>query len=177
LHALELKALASNVKANLHGLRLDPLAPGYERPAQTATAMFWQTRTELLFSRMAKSSDNEIGTMARPAVTFDGLPLHDEQSKRDHRNLRIDKVGVRGLRFPVQIRDKAHALQNTVAVIGMFVDLPHEFKGTHMSRFIEVLHAHGSVVHVDNIPEILYAMQRTLHATTSHLEMEVPFFL
>jgi GTP cyclohydrolase I len=46
-----------------------------------------------------------------------------------------------------------------------------------MSRFIEVLHAHGSVVHVDNIPEILYAMQRTLHATTSHLEMEFPFFL
>ena len=139
--------------------------------------MFWQTQRELLFSRMVKSSDNEIGTIARPAAKMDGLPLHDEQSKRDHRNLRIDKVGVRGLRFPIQIRDKTHELQNTVAVIGMFVDLPHEFKGTHMSRFIEVLHAHGSVVHVDNIPEILFAMQRTLHATTSHLEMEFPFFL
>ena len=103
--------------------------------------------------------------------------LHDKQSERDYRELRIDKVGVRGLRFPVQIRDKAHSLQNTVATIGMFVDLPKEFKGTHMSRFIEVLNAHGSVVHVENITDILYAMQKKLHAATSHLEMEFPFFL
>jgi GTP cyclohydrolase I len=103
--------------------------------------------------------------------------LHDKQSERDHRELSIDKVGVRGLRFPIQIRDKAHSLQNTVATIGMFVDLPKEFKGTHMSRFIEVLNAHGSVVHVENITDILYAMQRKLNAATSHLEMEFPFFL
>lgn len=103
--------------------------------------------------------------------------LHDKQSERDHRELRIDKVGVRGLRFPVQVRDKAKSLQNTVAVIGMFVDLPKEFKGTHMSRFIEVLNAHGSVVHVENIPEILYAMQEKFLADTSHLEMEFPYFL
>ena len=103
--------------------------------------------------------------------------LHDKQSERDHRRIRIDKVGVRGLRFPIQIRDKAHELQNTVATLGMYVDLPHEFKGTHMSRFIEVLNAHGDVVHVDNIPDILLAMQNKLKATSSHLEMEFPFFL
>ena len=103
--------------------------------------------------------------------------LHDKQSERDDRELRIDKVGVRGLRFPIQIRDKAHTLQNTIATIGMFVDLPKEFKGTHMSRFIEVLNAHGNVVHVKNIEEILFAMQKKLHAVTSHLEMEFPFFL
>ena len=103
--------------------------------------------------------------------------LHDKQSERDHRELRIDKVGVRGLRFPVQVRDKAHAFQNTVARIGMFVDLPKEFKGAHMSRFIEVLNAHGNVVHVENITEILYAMQTKFHAATSHLEMEFPYFL
>ena len=103
--------------------------------------------------------------------------LHDKQSERDHRDLRIDKVGVRGLRFPIQIRDKAHALQNTVATVGMFVDLPKEFKGTHMSRFIEVLNAHGNVVHVDNITDILHQMQKKLNSTTSHLEMEFPFFL
>jgi GTP cyclohydrolase I len=103
--------------------------------------------------------------------------LHDKQSERDHRRIRIDKVGVRGLRFPIQIRDKAHELQNTVATIGMYVDLPHEFKGTHMSRFIEVLNAHGDVVHVDNITDILQEMQKKLNATTSHLEMEFPFFL
>ena len=81
------------------------------------------------------------------------------QSRRDHRELRIDKVGVRGLRFPIQVRDKARSVQNTVATIGMFVDLPKEFKGTHMSRFIEVLNAHGSVIHVENIRDILRSLQ------------------
>lgn len=104
-------------------------------------------------------------------------PMHDKQSERDHRQLRIDKVGVRGLRFPVQVLDKARTLQNTIATIGMFVDLPKEFKGTHMSRFLEVLNAHGSVVHVENIPDILYAMQKRLHAETAHLEMEFPYFM
>jgi len=105
------------------------------------------------------------------------IKLHDKQSERDHRELRIDKVGVRGLRFPIQVRDKARAVQNTVATIGMFVDLPKEFKGTHMSRFIEVLNAHGNIVHVENIEEILYAMQERFHAATSHIEMEFPYFL
>ena len=105
-------------------------------------------------------------------------PLSDQQSEPDHRQLRIDKVGVRGLRFPVQVRDKnAQTLQSTVATIGLFVDLPQEFKGTHMSRFVEVLNAHGSVVHVENIPDILRAMQARLHAQNAHLEMEFPFFL
>jgi GTP cyclohydrolase IB len=103
--------------------------------------------------------------------------MQDKQNERDHRELRIDKVGVRGLRFPIQIRDKARILQNTIATIGMYVDLPKEFKGTHMSRFIEVLNAHGNVVHVENITDILHAMQKKLHADTAHLEMEFPFFL
>jgi len=103
--------------------------------------------------------------------------LHDKQSERDHRKIRIDKVGVRGLRFPIQVRDKERAIQNTIATIGMFVDLPHEFKGTHMSRFIEVLHAHGNIVHVENITDILHAMQKKLHAATAHLEMEFPYFM
>lgn len=103
--------------------------------------------------------------------------LQDKQSERDDRELRIDKVGVRGMRFPIQIRDKERTLQNTIATIGMYVDLPKEFKGTHMSRFVEVLHAHGNVVHVENITDILYAMQQKLNSHTAHLEMEFPFFL
>src|ERR1022692_4943970 len=112
-----------------------------------------------------------LKTLPKPDV------MHDKQSERDHRQLRIDKVGVRGLRFPIQIRDKARTSQNTVATIGMFVDLPHEFKGTHMSRFIEVLHAHGGMVHVENITEILEAMQTRLKAAAAHLEMEFPYFM
>ena len=103
--------------------------------------------------------------------------LHDKQSERDHRELHINKVGVRGLRFPIQVRDKAHAHQNTVATIGMFVDLPKEFKGTHMSRFIEVLNAHGNIIHVENIDDILFALQDKLKAATSHLEIEFPYFM
>src|SRR3989442_11393780 len=123
--------------------------------------------------------NNETGAPVR-AVEPDGKPrvkLHDKQSERDYRDLRIDKVGVRGMRFPIQVRDKARSLQNTIATIGMYVDLPKEFKGTHMSRFIEVLHAHGSVVHVENITDILYAMQAKVKAATGHVEMEFPFFL
>src|SRR5208283_1512870 len=118
------------------------------------------------------------GLAARAAKTDTAAePLHDMQSRRDHRELPIDKVGVRGLRFPIQVRDKAHSVQNTVATIGLFVDLPMEFKGTHMSRFLEVLNAHGTVMHVENIPDILYAMQRKFNAATSHLEMEFPYFM
>lgn len=105
------------------------------------------------------------------------IKLDDKQSERDHRELRIDKVGVRGLRFPIQIRDKARTVQNTVATIGMFVDLPKEFKGTHMSRFVEVLNAHGNIIHVENIADILRSLQEKLKSATSHIEMEFPFFM
>lgn len=105
------------------------------------------------------------------------LKLDDKQSERDHRELRIDKVGVRGLKFPIQVKDKARAFQNTIATIGMFVDLPKEFKGTHMSRFVEVLNAHGSVIHVENIADILHELQKKLNAATSHLEIEFPYFM
>lgn len=109
----------------------------------------------------------------KPAAEF----LHDKQSEHDTRELRIDKVGVRGLRFPIQVMDKARAFQNTIATIGMFVDLPHHFKGTHMSRFIEVLNAHGNMIHVENINDILRAMQKKLNAASAHLEIEFPYFM
>jgi GTP cyclohydrolase I len=124
---------------------------------------------------MLKISRN--GSATRVARKNAPQELDDMQSRRDHRELPIDKVGVRGLRFPIQVRDRAHSVQNTVATIGMFVDLPKEFKGTHMSRFIEVLNAHGSVIHVENIGEILRAMQKKFHAATSHLEIEFPYFM
>src|SRR5213593_488979 len=114
---------------------------------------------------MFKPSENGRARALRRA----GTKLHDKQSERDHRELRIDKVGARGLRFPIQVRDKARAVQNTVATIGMFVDLPKEFKGTHMSRFLEVLNAHGNVIHVENITDILYAMQQKLKSEAAHL--------
>ena len=120
-----------------------------------------------------------IGTtgVVKPVNRLAAHGLHDKQNERDFRKLRIDKVGVRGLRFPIQVRDKTRAFQNTIATIGMFVDLPHHFKGTHMSRFIEVLNAHGGSIHVQNINDILHAMQKKLNAATAHLEIEFPYFM
>lgn len=121
--------------------------------------------------------ERALGRRGQEARELATAPLHDKQSERDYRELRIDKVGVRGLRFPITVRDKQRTVQNTVAMIGMFVDLPKEFKGTHMSRFIEVLNAHGNIVHVENINNILFAMQKKFSAATSHLEMEFPYFM
>jgi len=124
---------------------------------------------------MSRKGSNTV--KFRAAKKNPAAHLHDMQSRPDHRELRIDKVGVRGLRFPIQVRDKARSVQNTVATIGMFVDLPKEFKGTHMSRFVEALNAHGSVIHVENIMDILRSLQKRLNSATSHLEIEFPYFM
>jgi len=126
----------------------------------------------------ASSRRSRVASSPPSSTVSARLPkLHDKQSERDYRELRIDKVGVRGLRFPITVRDKERTIQHTVATIGMFVDLPKEFKGTHMSRFIEVLNAHGNVVHVENLDDILFAMQEKFSAATSHLEIEFPYFM
>src|ERR1700752_3508919 len=103
--------------------------------------------------------------------------LVDTQNLPDHREVAIDRVGVTNLRFPIRVRDKAHATQNTVATVALTVDLPHHFKGTHMSRFIEVLNEHGSVIHVDNIKVILQHLQKRLNSKQAHVAFEFPFFI
>ena len=105
------------------------------------------------------------------------MSLRDTQSEPDDRNIAIDRVGVRALRFPIQIRDKAHATQNTVATASLTVDLPHQHKGTHMSRFVEVLNSHGPLLHVDNITDILHQLTERLHSENAHVDFEFPFFL
>ena len=105
------------------------------------------------------------------------IMLKDTQNERDERRIPIDRVGVKSLRYPLQVRDKEHAVQSTVATIQLTVDLPHHFKGTHMSRFIEVLAGHGPVVHVENIRDILEKMCRRLESDCAHLDIEFPFFL
>ena len=68
--------------------------------------------------------------------------MEDVQGRRDEREVALDRVGVSGLRYPIVVLDRDHQKQHTVAVLKMSVNLPHEFKGTHMSRFIEVLNEH-----------------------------------
>jgi GTP cyclohydrolase I len=108
---------------------------------------------------------------------FSGTALADCQSERDSRELRIDKVGVKGLLYPIEVRDRAAGTQATVARMSLLVDLPKDFKGTHMSRFVEVLNAHGRLVHVENLPLMLGELQRKLHARVAHIEMEFSYFI
>lgn len=105
------------------------------------------------------------------------MPLTDTQNERDLRQIPIDRVGVKNLRYPIQIRDKNHSLQSTIATVQLTVDLPHHFKGTHMSRFVEALNSHGPVLHVDNIREILEQLTKRLESDCAHVDFEFPFFL
>src|SRR5476649_233637 len=103
--------------------------------------------------------------------------LADCQSQPDSRQLRIDKVGVKGFLHPIEVRDKHHETQDTVARISLLVDLPKDFKGTHMSRFVEVLNAHGRLIHVENLPTMLHELQKKLQSQVAHIEVEFPYFL
>ncbi len=105
------------------------------------------------------------------------MTLRDTQSEPDSRQISIDRVGVKALRFPIQIRDKSHVVQNTIATAALTVDLPHQHKGTHMSRFVEVLNSHGPLLHVDNITDILQQLTARLHSENAHVDFEFPFFL
>ena len=115
------------------------------------------------------------------AIECEDRFLHDMQNEADHRQLAIDRVGVKNLRYPIQIRDRhqegSSHLQSTIATIQLTVDLPHHFKGTHMSRFVEVLNSHGPVLHVLNIRTILEELTSKLHAEQAHADFEFPFFL
>lgn len=105
------------------------------------------------------------------------MTLRDTQNEPDARQLPIDRVGVKALRYPIQVRDKDHAIQSTVATVQLTVDLPHHHKGTHMSRFVEVLNSHGPVLHVDNIRDILEQLTHRLNSDCAHVDFEFPFFL
>jgi GTP cyclohydrolase IB len=103
--------------------------------------------------------------------------LHDVQKSRDTRNIAIDKVGVKDISYPIVVMDKNRKFQQTVARINMYVDLPHHFKGTHMSRFIEILNTYREEIALDKLETILARMKEKLGAGSAHLEMEFPYFI
>jgi GTP cyclohydrolase IB len=102
--------------------------------------------------------------------------LKDTQNEKDHRKIAIDRVGVRSLRFPMQIRDRDLREQHTVAMVSLAVDLPHQYKGTHMSRFVEVLHANGQVLDVKGIAAMPGELRMKLNAERAHVEFRFPYF-
>lgn len=102
--------------------------------------------------------------------------LPDTQNQTDIRKIAIDRVGVKNIKYPIAVKDKDNEIQHTIATIAMTVDLPQEFKGTHMSRFIEILQSKNREIHVDSIDTILIEMQKKLHASASHIEVQFPYF-
>lgn len=103
--------------------------------------------------------------------------IADVQSQPDHRNIPIDKVGVKNIRYPITVLDRDRGKQQTVATINMYVDLPHDHKGTHMSRFVEILSKYSHNIDIRNLREILEEMKRRLNARSAHLEVEFPYFM
>jgi GTP cyclohydrolase I len=101
----------------------------------------------------------------------------DVQSQVDHRNIPIDKVGVKNIRYPITVLDRANGRQQTVASINMYVNLPHDHKGTHMSRFIELLSEYSNNIDIRNMSDILEEMKARLSAESAHVEIAFPYFI
>ncbi|HUU71318.1 MAG TPA: GTP cyclohydrolase FolE2 [Burkholderiales bacterium] len=103
--------------------------------------------------------------------------IPDVQSSEDTRRLAIDKVGIKAIRHPVRVADKDSGTQHTIATFNMYVELPHNFKGTHMSRFVEILNAHEREISVESFESMLREMVERLEAESGHVEMVFPYFI
>jgi len=101
----------------------------------------------------------------------------DIQNQPDFRKIPIDKVGIKGLKYPIKVLDKTSGLQSTIAQINMYVNLPHHCKGTHMSRFVEILHLFRTKVSLESLTNILEDMKKILGAKSSHIEITFPYFI
>lgn len=103
--------------------------------------------------------------------------MEDIQNHRDHRNIDIDQVGVKGISYPITVLDKDMGEQQTVARINMYVNLPRYYKGTHMSRFVEILNEHSRRISLQNFTLILKEMKERLNAQSAHMEIRFPYFI
>jgi len=103
--------------------------------------------------------------------------MKDVQNSRDHRGIAIDQVGVCDLTYPITVLDRENQRQQCAAKISLSVSLPHHFKGTHMSRFLQVLGEHRGEVAFRTVPAILHDLKKRLDAEAAHIEIEFPYFL
>ncbi len=107
----------------------------------------------------------------------DSFAIPDVQGSADTRRLAIDKVGIKAIRHPVRVADRDGGVQHTIATFNMYVGLPHKFKGTHMSRFVEILNAHEREISVESFEVMLRDMVKRLEAEFGHIEMTFPYFI
>jgi GTP cyclohydrolase I len=107
----------------------------------------------------------------------DSFAIPDVQGSADTRRLAIDKVGIKAIRHPVRVADRDGGIQHTIATFNMYVGLPHNFKGTHMSRFVEILNANEREISVESFERMLRHMVKRLEAEFGHIEMTFPYFI
>jgi len=106
-----------------------------------------------------------------------GGEIADVQSSHDSRQITIDKVGIKDIRHPIRVKDRSVGEQHTVATFNMYVELPHNFKGTHMSRFVEILNQHEREISIKSFHDMLEEMGQRLEAETGRIEMSFPYFI
>src|ERR1700726_1961664 len=115
--------------------------------------------------------------VAVPVKKPKSKPVEDVQGHADTRQIPINRVGIKDIYHPVKVKDRARGEQHTVANFNMYVNLPHNFKGTHMSRFVEILHRHEREISVDSLGKMLAEMTEHLDASAGHIEMTFPYFV
>jgi GTP cyclohydrolase I len=103
--------------------------------------------------------------------------IEDVQNIADQRKIAIDKVGIKDIKHPIKVSDRTTGEQNTIANFNMYVNLPHQFKGTHMSRFVEILNQHEREITVENFRTMLKEMIQRLDAESGYVEMRFPYFV
>jgi GTP cyclohydrolase IB len=117
-----------------------------------------------------------MSTKSVPAS--DPKAMVDVQSAADHRNIAIDKVGVKNITYPITLYCPVTGGRvHTVASVNMYVALPHHQKGTHMSRFLEVLNRHHDSIRADQMIPICHDIKQRLQADHAHLELHFPYFI
>jgi len=109
------------------------------------------------------------------SISANDIP--DVQNSADKRQIAINKVGIKDIRHPAQVKDRSGQIQHTVANFNMTVNLPHNFKGTHMSRFVEILNSHEREITVQSFNEMLAETTERLDAEEAHIEMTFPYFV
>lgn len=103
--------------------------------------------------------------------------MEDVQNRADHREIPIDRVGVTNLRYPIIVWDRENEKQSTVGTLSLSVNLPHHFKGTHMSRFLEVLNDYRGEFTIRTLPQVVESLKERLDSEAAHLEVRFPYFI
>ncbi len=118
-----------------------------------------------------------MNALTQGTIDASSTEIEDVQSSRDTRRIAINKVGIKDIRHPVRVKDRSGGEQHTIANFNMYVYLPHNFKGTHMSRFVEILNNHEREISVDSFKDMLAEMAERLESEAGHIEMSFPYFV